>query len=255
MAALLVVQVVVGGCGTTSVETMEARFDGMPGVARVEASREPGEGLPFISQLPMHLKVVMDVQSSEADILDVVETVESDIEGGEVERLELSLRGPAPATLVTGRAVSEARVEDLLAARDDAALLRYRMAETNSGRRMDLTLASGGLDDVVATVKRYRQVEGVHFVTVRLGSFTLTVDDTVRGAELTEARIEVIRDVWGRFRLRAVDVGYPHRMTLWVHAADVKGVRRLLKPHFDLGFVHVQVYRPRGQSATPFERR
>lgn len=255
MTALLVVHVVAVGCGTTSVETMEARFDGMPGVASVEASREPGEGLPFISQLPMHLKVVMDAQSSGADILGVVETVDSDIADGSVERLELSLRGPAHATLVTGGRVSEEEVDDLLAARDDTALARYRMEETNLGRRMDLTLISGELDDVVATVGRYRQVESVHLVTVRLGRFALTVDDTVWKAELTGARIKFIRDVRERFRLRAVDIGYPHRMTLWVHVADVKEVRRLLKPHSDLGYVHVQAQLPAAQSATSSRRR
>lgn len=249
MAALLVVQVVAVGCGTTSMETMEARFDGMTGVAKVDAWQEPSEGLPFIFQVPMNLEVVMDAESSRADILDVVEVYESANEDGVVERLALSLRGPARATVVTGGKVSGERLDDLLAARDDTVLARYRMEETDLGRRMDLTLARGDLDDVIATVERYRQVENVHLVVVRLGRFALTVDDTVWEAELTEARIKLIRDVRERFRLRAVDVGYPHRMTLWVHAADVREVRRLLRPHVDLGYVHVQAHRPTAQSA------
>ena len=250
LAALLVVQVVAVGCGTTSVETMEARVGGMSGVARVEAWQEPGDGLPFIFQVPMNLEVVMDAESSRADILDVVEAYEKRNQDGVVGRLELSLRGPARATLVTGGAVSEETVDDLLAARGDRALTRYRAQETNLGRRMDLTLATGGLDEVIATVERYRQVEGIHLVSVRLGRFVLMVDDSVWEAELTEARVRFIREVMERFRLRAVNVGYPHLMTLWVHAADVKGVRRLLEPHSDLGYAHIQAHRSPAQSAT-----
>lgn len=248
IAALLAVQVVAVGCGTTSAGTMEVRVGDMPGVARVNAWSEPGDGLPFIFQDPMHLEVVMDAHASSDNILDVVEAYEGALEDGVVERLELSLRGAARVTLETGGGVSEEMVDDLVATRggtaDGTAVTRYRVKETNLGRRVDLTLASGGLNDALAAAERYRRIEGVHLVAVKRGRFVLMVDDTVWDAELTEARIDFIRQVKKRFNLHTVNIGYPHLMTLWVDVADVVAVRRLLETHGDLGYADVQAHQP-----------
>lgn len=225
----------------------------MPGVANVDASQEPGDGLPFIFQVPMHLDVVMDSHASKADILDVVEAYEDALKGGVVERLELTLRGQARVTLETRSGVSEEMVDDLVETRggtaDGTAVTRYRVQETNLGRRVDLTLESGGLNNALATVERYRRNQGVHLVAVKRRGFLLMVEDTVWIAEVTEARIEFIRKVQERFRLHAARLTYPDLMTLRVDAADVKAVRELLKPHRDLGYTDVQAHQTADQSA------
>jgi hypothetical protein len=200
----------------------------------------------------MHLQVVMDAHASRDNIRDVVEAYERALEDGVVERFELSLRGAARVTLETGGGVSEEMVDDLVGTRsgtaDGTAVTRYRVQETNLGRRVNLTLASGGLNDVLAAAERYRRIEGVHFVTVNRGRFVLMIDDTVWDAELTAARIDFIRQVKERLKLHAVNLGYPHVMTLWVDAADVRAVRRLLEPHLDLGYTDVQAHQPAAQS-------
>lgn len=238
-------QALVVGCGTTSVEAIEARVEGKPGVAKVHGWQEPGDGLPFLIQVPVNLKVVMEADASTAEVLDVFEAYSDEIDDDVVGSVQVVLRGPARATLTTsaGFHASEAMVNDLVVARDDPTFARYRLELSNLGQALDVTLATGGFDEVVATVARYRKIEDVHQVTVRAGEFRLLVDDAVGEVELTENRVRLMREADERFRLHEVMVGYPNAMWLWVDAMDVQALRRLVEAHTDLGYTYVRAYR------------
>ena len=255
LAAAAAAAALVAGCGTTSVESVEGRVDGDPGVVKVRGWQEEGDGLPFVVQVPVNVEVVMREDASDAQILDVFEAYDDDIDDDVVSSIEVRLRGPARATLATGGGVhaSERMVEDLVAVQGDAAIARYRRKVARlfaSGpgvpelqESVEVTLVSGGFDEVLDAVDRYRGAEGINLVTVRGDGFTLTVDDVMGEAALTDARVRLMRSVDRRFALRAATLASSSSLTLWVDAGDVPAARRLVDAHGGLDLASVRAQR------------
>lgn len=234
----------LAGCGK-SEEEMEAVAADLAGVMSVRASQEPGDGLPFVTQFPADVRVTMEERSTEGEILDVTASYDEEVEDGDVERLSVVLQGEPRATLTASGGViaSAEMVQDLLAARDDPALVRYQLEASPLGRSVEVSLASGALDEVVAAVAGYRQDDDVTRVTVRSGHFTLSVDDTTWEVDLSDERVRLIRDVHERFGLHEAVVAYPDSMGLWVDAADVTSVRRLVDSR-RTGYAYVKAFTP-----------
>ena len=255
LAAAAAAAVLVAGCGTTSVESVEGRVDGDPGVVKVRGWQEEGDGLPFVIQVPINLEVVMAAEATDAEILDVFAAYDDDIDDDVVSSVEVRLGGPARATLAAGGGihVSEEMVGDLVAAQHDATIARYRRqvarlfasspAVPDLQQSVEVALVSGGFDEVLDAVARYRSAEGINRVTVRSDGFTLTVDDVMGEAELTDAKVQLMRIVGDQFGLRAAALGSSSSLTLWVDAEDVPAARRLVEEHDELGWASVEAHR------------
>lgn len=255
LAAAAVAAALLAGCGTTSVESIEGRVDGDPGVVEVRGWQEAGDGLPFVMQVPVAVEVVMQEDATAGQILDVFEAYDDDIDAEVVSSIEVRLGGPVRATLAAGGGihVSEGMVDDLVAAQHDAAIARYRRQVDRlfaSGptvpdlqQSVELALVSGGFDEVLDAVARYRSAEGITMVTVESEGFALSVDDVMGEAELTDGIVRLMRIVGDQFALRAAALGSSSSLTLWVDAVDVSAARRLVEGHRELGWAIVEPHR------------
>ncbi|MBA2953874.1 hypothetical protein GON03_06045 [Nocardioides sp. MAH-18] len=233
---------VLSGCGTTSIAEAEARVENEPGVVTVRASQmESPDTLPFLIQVPIDVRVVMESDSTEAEILDVLEAYSEDVDDEVVSTVEVVLRGLHGLSVLATRQgvrveeVEEQAVDDLVEAQEDAALAVYRREltkyrfgdEDRLVESVEVRLAApSGYDEVFAAADRYREAEGP--VTVRSGSFELGVDEY---GEVTEAKTRLIRDAGERFRLRSVWIADIYGMTLRVDASDVPAATRYVESH------------------------
>ncbi len=218
---------------STSPESLENATEDMSGVIKVEAAESDGDDdVPFATS-PKHLKILMDADAAATQIMAVFDAYEGDIDEGEIGGIEVVLDGPKRATLATGAGIhaTDLMVEDLVEARDDDAIVRYRRQAYPTLPSVSLTLAQADFDQVVSVADRYRNVDQIDLVEVVSGGFILIRDEVNEDPTFTEARERFVHTVSERFRLTGAVVSGRGPLELVVSPTDKMALLEYVEAH------------------------
>jgi hypothetical protein len=218
---------------SASPQSLESATEEKPGVIKVEASEGGGEDdIPFATS-PKHLRILMDADASATQIMAVFDAYEGDIDDDEIELIEVVLEGPKRATLATGQGIhaTDLMVDDLIEARDDDTIIKYRREAYPTLPSVYLTMAPADFDQVVAVADRYRNVDEIEDVEVESGDFYLVRDEINEDPSFTEARERFVHRVSRRFRLTGAVVAGRGPLKLIVSPTDRTALLEYVDAH------------------------
>jgi len=196
----------------------------------VTAQESDGDDdIPF-AKTPKQVTVVMEGNATTEQISTVFEAYE-DVDDGDLESIELVLKGPKRATLVTGQGIhaADGMVRDLVSAQHDDNVTNYLREAVPALPSVSLTLATGGFDGVVEVADRYHGDKSLESVTVASGDFALDRDDENGDPALVEARQQFVQQADRRFHLTGALVSGRGPLTLATTSRDRAALRHYVR--------------------------
>lgn len=130
--------------------------------------------IPF-AKIPKHVRILMEPDASAAQVMAVFDAYHGDVDDGDIESIEVVLDGPKRATLATAEGIhaTSPMVQELVDVLHEDDTIEYRREAYPVGRSVYLTLVPADFDQVVSVADRYRNVDGIDYVGVSSGGFSL----------------------------------------------------------------------------------
>lgn len=191
-------------CVHTPPDSIAGNVDHVAAVVSVNVHQQDSSdhGIPF-ARIPNDVLVVMDRDASADEVVAVFAALERDIDDGDVGYVEINLLDDDRVVLATGSGVqgSEAMARDLLWARDNDDIKRYRRDSYPVLPSVDVILESPDLGAAKALVDRYRDDEEIESISVVAGSFLLIRDIGNDPPEAYDQRVSLLVRVADLFEL------------------------------------------------------
>jgi hypothetical protein len=168
----------------------------------------------------------MSADTTAGQVEAVLDVLDRELDGKNVESIEVRLAGSKAATLICGGDLNgRAQLAlDLVAAQQDGEVLGYeRVVSSYVDVRMDTT----DFDHVVAAADRFGAVGDPDSVSVVAGRWRITRDRSDDDPTLTEARIRFVQRVDDLFALTGAAVS-GQSLELWIDRKHRDALRAFL---------------------------
>lgn len=214
-------------CMPATTSDIVGRADEMPGVIKIEASEVEGDDAIPGQIIPKEVKIVMRADSSAAQIRRVLDRYDDDIDKGEVDYIDLFLKGggkPVNVTIGEGVHLARAQVQELADVMRDRTVIAYYRKAVPVLPRLGVELQTTGLPAVLAAADRFSEHGPLSEVEVKSGDFYLFRDDEGNTKKVA-AREQLALAAAQRFRLTGAQISDDGPLRLYVAARDIDAVR------------------------------